>query len=155
VHLDPKPNVEYASSNAIVDIVRLDKDQYGSIMQTVVYTETFGPPDSSVRETFKGKVTMDWDNLDNHHIINISSSNGYPLSLTLAAQKQSPLTQSSILVAALIMILVHIFILLEVIHRTLVAIYGSMVALFFSSSSCIEEKSKVLEQLCCIKSGAL
>jgi Na+/H+ antiporter NhaD/arsenite permease-like protein len=130
-HVDPKPNAEYTSSNAVVDIVRLDKDQYGSVVQTVVHTETFGPPDSYVRETFKGKVTVDWDNPDYHHIINISSSNGYPMSLTLAAQKQTPLTQNSILVAALIMVLVYIFILLELIHRTLVAIYGSMVALFF------------------------
>ena len=53
------------------------------------------------------------------------------LTYTLYASTLSPLADKSVLIAALIMIFVYIFILLEVIHRTLVAIFGSFVALFF------------------------
>ena len=131
VYIDPKPNSEYKSSNTVVDIVRLDKDEEGSEIQTVVHTETFGPPDSYERETQKAKVTVDWEDPGNHHVINVSSSNGSTLAFTLAAMKQTPLSQRAVLVAALIMVFVYIFILLELIHRTLVPIFGSMVALFF------------------------
>lgn len=130
-HIDPKPNEEYDSSLAIVDIVRLDKDTKGQVTQTIVHSETFGPPDSYDRETAKAKIVVDWDDPDSHHVINISSSSGYPISLTLAAMRQTPMTQRSVLIAALIMVFVYLFILLEWIHRTLVAIFGSMIALFF------------------------
>lgn len=130
-HIDPKPNEEYDSSETIVDIVRLDKDSKGQEIQTVVHSQTFGPPDSYSRETVKAKVTVDWEDPGNHHVINISSSSGYPISLTLAAMRQTPMTQRSVLIAALIMVFVYLFILLEWIHRTLVAIFGSMIALFF------------------------
>ena len=53
------------------------------------------------------------------------------LTFTLYASTMSPLAEHSVLIAALIMIFVYIFILLEVIHRTLVALFGSFVALFF------------------------
>ena len=53
------------------------------------------------------------------------------LTYTLHASTLSPLAAHSVLIAALIMIFVYIFILLEVIHRTLVALFGSFVALFF------------------------
>ena len=53
------------------------------------------------------------------------------LTYTLYASRLSPLADHSVLIAALIMIFVYFFILIEVIHRTLVAIFGSMVALFF------------------------
>jgi len=53
------------------------------------------------------------------------------LTYTLYVSTLAPLAEQSVLIAALIMIFVYIFILLEVIHRTLVAIFGSMVALFF------------------------
>eukprot|EP00986_Skeletonema_menzelii_P002786 scaffold798_cov215-Skeletonema_menzelii.AAC.4 len=53
------------------------------------------------------------------------------LTFTLYASTLSPLAEHSVLIAALIMIFVYIFILLEVIHRTLVALFGSFVALFF------------------------
>ena len=130
-HIDPKPNEEYESSQTIVDILRLDKDSKGQEIQTVVHSRTLGNPDSYSRETVKAKVTVDWDDPDNHHVINISSSSGYPISLTLAAMRQTPMTQRSVLIAALIMVFVYLFILLEWIHRTLVAIFGSMIALFF------------------------
>lgn len=53
------------------------------------------------------------------------------LTFTLYASTLAPLAEHSVLIAALIMIFVYIFILLEVIHRTLVALFGSFVALFF------------------------
>lgn len=53
------------------------------------------------------------------------------LTFNLYAATLHPMASSSVLVAGLIMIFVYLFILLEVIHRTLVAIFGSFVALFF------------------------
>eukprot|EP00804_Cyclotella_cryptica_P025859 CCRYP_002718-RA/>CCRYP_002718-RA protein AED:0.05 eAED:0.05 QI:184/1/1/1/0.85/0.87/8/1136/994 len=53
------------------------------------------------------------------------------LTFNLYAATLHPIAGSSVLIAGLIMIFVYIFILLEVIHRTLVAILGSLVALFF------------------------
>lgn len=53
------------------------------------------------------------------------------LTFNLYAATLHPMASSSVLVAGLIMIFVYLFILLEVIHRTLVAIFGSLVALFF------------------------
>jgi hypothetical protein len=53
------------------------------------------------------------------------------LTFNLYAATLHPMASSSVLVAGLIMIFVYVFILLEVIHRTLVAIFGSFVALFF------------------------
>ena len=53
------------------------------------------------------------------------------LTFNLYAATLHPMASSSVLAAGLIMIFVYLFILLEVIHRTLVAIFGSLVALFF------------------------
>jgi hypothetical protein len=53
------------------------------------------------------------------------------LTYNLYAATLHPIAGNSVLIAGLIMIFVYIFILLEVIHRTLVAIFGSLVALFF------------------------
>ena len=53
------------------------------------------------------------------------------LSFTLLADVQQPLSDHSVIVAAVLMVFVYIFILLEVIHRTLIAIFGSMIALMF------------------------
>ena len=53
------------------------------------------------------------------------------LTFNLYTATLHPMASSSVLVAGLIMIFVYLFILLEVIHRTLVAIFGSLVALFF------------------------
>lgn len=131
MHLDPRPNEANVFDHARVDIVRLDETTAGSITQTVVKSVEFGPPDPHERTTFKDKLTVNWENPEYHHIINVYSETGDPLSFTLAATKQSPLSDRSVLIAALIMVLVYVFILLEVIHRTLVSIFGSMVALFF------------------------
>ncbi len=130
MHLDPLNQESAESEKAVVDIVRIDKDG-DNTTQTVVEKLYFGPPDRHERETFKNSVTVDWDNPDNHHIINVSSENGAELSFTLAAQRQTPLSQHSVIIAAVIMIAVYILILLELVHRTLVSIFGSLVALFF------------------------
>jgi Na+/H+ antiporter NhaD/arsenite permease-like protein len=53
------------------------------------------------------------------------------LTFTLHAASLSSMADQSVLIAALIMIVVYIAILLEPIHRTLIALFGSFVALFF------------------------
>jgi hypothetical protein len=131
MHLDPRPSEDNVFAHARVDIVRVDETAVGSTSKTVVKSVEFGPPDAHERITFKDKVTVNWENPEHHHVINVYSETGVPLSFTLAATKQSPLSDKSVLIAALIMIFVYVFILLEVIHRTLVSIFGSMVALFF------------------------
>ena len=131
MHLDPVKSEEDVFKKARVEITRIDKNASGASTQVVVKKVDFGPPDEHVRETFDEKVVVDWDYPDHRHIINIYSETGDRLSFTLAATRQSPLSQYSVIIAALIMIMVYIFILLEVIHRTLVSIFGSMLALFF------------------------
>lgn len=132
IHIDPNPSEETQSDNEInVDIIRLNQGSNEEEIQTIVHTVKFGPPDEYKRVSQNSKITVDWDSPSNHHIINITSKNEKSLSLTLAAMRQTSLGQYSVLVAALIMIVVYIFILLEWIHRTLVSIFGSMVALFF------------------------
>ena len=130
MHLDPLNQESAESEQAVVEIVRIDKDG-DNTTQTVVKKLNFGPPDRHERETFTDKVVVDWDNPENHHVINVSSENGVELSFTLAAQRQTPLSRYSVLIAALILASTYISILLEVIHRTLVSIFGSLVALFF------------------------
>ena len=53
------------------------------------------------------------------------------LTYSLYASTLSPLAEQSVLIAALIMIFVYVCILLEPIHRTLIALFGSFIALFF------------------------
>lgn len=82
--------------------------------------------------SFKERVPVDFDNPKEPHVINVNSTDpNVELSFTLYAAVKQPLYNYSVLVAALIMILVYAFILVEVIHRTLVAIFGSMLALLF------------------------
>lgn len=130
MHMDPRTEVN-ENDQARVKVIRLDKDGNGAKVKTVVHEVLFGPPDEEDRETFKEKFQVKWDNADSHHVIDVYSESENDLSFTLAAQKQTSLSKNSVLVAALIMVGVYIFILIEVIHRTLVAIFGSMVALFF------------------------
>ena len=130
MHMDPRTEVN-ENDQARVKVIRLDKDGNGAKVKTVVHEVLFGPPDEEDRETFKQKFQVKWDNADSHHVIDVYSESENDLSFTLAAQKQTSLSKNSVLVAALIMVGVYIFILIEVIHRTLVAIFGSMVALFF------------------------
>jgi len=116
-------------------------DDYAYLQLQIVGDETnqvkwsgdFGPA-SQVRETFVERVNTDgWDRADEPHVINTYSS-GSPdvdLSFTLDAATLTPIAEHSVVVAAVIMVVVYIFILLEIIHRTLVAIFGSLIALFF------------------------
>jgi hypothetical protein len=131
MQMDPRPHIEGVEDMARVEILRLDTDSLGAFEPTVVHTTYFGPPDNSHREKFKEKVVVDWETPENHHIINVYSESGNPISFTMYAQKQNPLSDKSVLIAALVMGGVYVFILLEVLHRTLVSIFGSMIALFF------------------------
>lgn len=115
MHMDPSNSSE--SGQVGVEIARIDKDENGTEIQTTVHTELFGPPNDEDRKTFKEKVVVDWDDPGNHHAIKTYSQLGNPISFTLAAQKQNPLSKHSVLIAALIMVAVYIFILIEVIHR--------------------------------------
>ncbi len=129
MHLDPLHQEEETFEKVKVEIARIDDSDSNN--QTVVEAIYFGPPDKLYRETFKEKIKVDWANPENHHVINVYSTNGAQLSFTLAASRQTPLSQHSVLIAALVMVAVYVLILLEIIHRTLVSIFGSMVALFF------------------------
>lgn len=134
IHVDPKPaETESIESRFIeVTIMRLDEDITGQQVRAVVYSESIGPLDSNeYRETVNTKVVVHWEDSEHHHIIDVSTSENHPVSFTLAAMVETPLSQHSVLIAALIMIIVYTFNLLEFFHRTLVSIYGSMVALFF------------------------
>lgn len=132
MHLDPYPRADDTEmvDSVIIQISQLEND-YSSGEQIPVKTITFGGPDDHHRKKYKEKLKVDWENPDKRHVLNVMSKSGNNLSFTLAATRQTPLSNNSILIAALIMVVVYIFILLELIHRTLVSIYGSMVALFF------------------------
>jgi hypothetical protein len=111
--------------HATVEIVGVDSG-------IVKATKVFGPPDEDERITLDERVTVNFDNPQEEHIINVNSTiSGIDLSFTLEGRVLTPLAEYSILIAALIMICVYAFILIEVIHRTLVALFGSMVALMF------------------------
>jgi len=109
-------------------------------------TATFGPAGNNTAEYFVSTIEVGFDNPEEEHIINVFSTddtevvefelsaytnNNTVLSFTLHATTMTALAKYSELIAALIMVMVYLFILLETIHRTLVAIFGSMVALFF------------------------
>ena len=130
MHLDPVHGEGSIFQEAHVEIARIDGHSNNST-QTVVKTLYFSPPDEHERKTFKEKIRVDWDYPGHYHVLNVYSHNGKNLSFTLAASRQTALSQHSVLIAALIMVSVYVFILFEVIHRTLVAIFGSFIALFF------------------------
>ena len=120
--LDPNPEINV---DAIVQIVGV---QSGEIKANL----TFGPPDLHYQQYFREEVTVNWENPGEEHVIDVySSDEAVVLSFSLNTVVLQPLAEWSVLIAALIMIIVYFFILIEVIHRTLVAIFGSMVALFF------------------------
>jgi hypothetical protein len=122
-------------------IMQLDPNQNDvEAIVTLVGAETgqvkaeffFGPPSDDAITNFKQQIEVDFDNPHEEHIINVASSDSdVVITYKLHASVLSHLAGKSELIAALIMIFVYMFILLEVIHRTLVAIFGSMVALFF------------------------
>lgn len=122
MHLDAAPLG--GDSYAIVEIV-------GDESKIVKATHEFGPVDPEERRSFDEKILVDFKNPGEHHVINVYNSNSTDLSFTLQAAVLKPLADYSVLVAAIIMIMVYFFILIEVIHRTLVAIFGSMIALMF------------------------
>lgn len=125
MHMDPNEVAHGHEAYVTVEV-------YGTETETVKATQIFGPPSSEERKHLEEAILVDFDHPDEPHIINIfGSEEEIPISFTLSAHVQSPLADHSELVAALIMIFVYIFILLEVIHRTLVAIFGSMIALMF------------------------
>lgn len=110
---------------AIVEIV-------GTTSGKVKATRKMGPVDHEKRITVEESLKAAFENVGEPHIINVRSSvDGTELSFTLAARVLSPLANYSELIAALIMIMVYVLILIEVIHRTLVSIIGSMIALLF------------------------
>jgi hypothetical protein len=111
--------------HAIVEIVGVDS-------RIVKATKLFGPPDEDERSVLDERVTVNFADPHEDHIINVNSTvSGISLSFTLEGRVLTPLAEHSVIIAALIMICVYGFILVEVIHRTLVALFGSMVALMF------------------------
>ena len=125
MHMDPNEEAHLNGTHAIVEVIGTETGQ-------VKATTKFGPPDDEERISQKEDIKVSFDNPKEHHILNITSTNpDIELSFTLSAKVLTPLADKSELVAALIMVCVYILILLEVIHRTLVAILGSMVALMF------------------------
>jgi hypothetical protein len=123
MHMDPNPEAE--DVYAVVEVV----GEHSGHVKAVV---ELGPVNPEIRLSFNEKILVDFDDPDEHHVINVNSTDPeVELSFTLAAEVRKPLANYSVLVAALIMVIVYAFILVEVIHRTLVAIFGSMLALLF------------------------
>ena len=124
VHLDGSPTAALHDVGLLVEIL-------GTETGEVKKTFTVSPVETH-RATFEERIKVDFDNPGEPHVINAFSTNTtYDLSFTLNAAVLTPLANYSEIIAALVMILVYFFILIEVIHRTLVAIFGSMVAGMF------------------------
>jgi hypothetical protein len=125
MHMDPNEEAANAGAFSVVEIVGYET---GVVKAQV----EMGPVDHEERKSFNENVLVDFEDPEEDHVINVYSSEGNDvLSFTLRASVNTPLANYSVLVAALIMIVVYAFILIEVIHRTLVAIFGSMIALLF------------------------
>jgi hypothetical protein len=132
-----------------VENLFMDLQIVGATYGEIKFTTEFGPASTHhEREFFAAKAdTSTFNNPTEDHIFNIyikvvnedvnngeeeTEMNHTPeLSFTMAAIVMVPFSKLSVIVAAVLMIMVYLFILLEVIHRTLIAIFGSMVALFF------------------------
>lgn len=131
--------------NEVIDLIlHVDGYEEAALQEVELFVEIIGVESGEVkstttisplqgeRKTFEETVTVDFLDPHEHHIINVSCSDGeYDISFTLSAHVLKPLADHSEIVAALIMIAVYFFILIEVVHRTLVAIFGSMVAGMF------------------------
>ena len=127
MHLDPHEEASLEEIHAVVQLV-------GTVTGKVKLALDFGPPDPEERKTLDERATVKFDDPQEPHVLNVVTrpiDSQAELSFTLHASVLSPLADKSVLIAALIMIVVYIFILIEVIHRTLVSILGSMVALMF------------------------
>ena len=121
VQLDPKP----AHVNAIFEVVG---HETGEIKTEIV----IGPTSPEGPANFIKKVEVNFDHPHEDHIINVRSSDpDVVISYKLNASKLSHLAKHSEVIAALIMVFVYLLILLEIVHRTLVAIFGSLIALVF------------------------
>ena len=124
MHLDGNEKAIHHHVGVIVEIVGVESGH--------VKTRTTFSPVEDERVTHEERYTVDFDEPHEPHIINITSTDPeYELSFTLNAAVMTPLANHSEVIAALVMIAVYFFILIEVIHRTLVAIFGSMVAGMF------------------------
>jgi Na+/H+ antiporter NhaD/arsenite permease-like protein len=122
MHLDPNHDTE---SHAVVEIVGVDSGAVKAVVE-------FGPANEEERTTEDEQISVDFDNPGEEHIIQVVSTNtNTTLTFTLHAVTLSSLAEYSVIIAAIVLVSVYILILLEVIHRTLIAIFGSMVALFF------------------------
>jgi hypothetical protein len=122
MQLDAHPHDE---AQARVEIVGHDTGQVKAEL-------FFGPPLTDDPASFEEKIEVDFDHPHEEHIINVYSTNStVKLTYKLHATTLAHMAKHSELIAALIMIFVYLFILLEVIHRTLVAIFGSLIALLF------------------------
>jgi hypothetical protein len=123
MHLDPHHNGTEA--HPIVHIVGIES---GHSKKTV----DFPPPDKDIRLSIKEQVNVNFEDPEEEHALYVySSDNVTLLTFTLHTETLTPLANYSVLIAAILLVSVYALILLEVIHRTLVAIYGSIVALFF------------------------
>lgn len=124
MNLDANIIGEEHEARPIVEIVGVETG-------TVKATHEFGPPGEE-RRSLEHDIVVDFPHPEEAHIININSTDpDVEFSFTLLANVQTPLAEHSVIVAAVIMVIVYAFILLEVIHRTLISIIGSMVALMF------------------------
>lgn len=127
MQLDPYPLEEdMLKTTTMVQIVGVET---GHVKKTVY----MGPPEDDDPITYVETIEVDFDHPHEEHIINVTSTPDSAVIITykLQANVLRPLAKYSEIIAALIMVFVYMFILLEVIHRTLVAIFGSMVALLF------------------------
>lgn len=124
VHIDAYESDDH-SLRLIAEIVGANSGKIKTAVE-------FGPVSHHERITIKKEVVADFEDPSEPHIINVASSNSsHEMTFTLDVKVLSPLANYSEVIAGLIMVLVYLLILLEVIHRTLVAIIGSMLALLF------------------------
>ena len=122
--LDPAPHAK-APTSITVHIIGVETNTTKSIVE-------LGPADAKERKFYHKRVlTETFDHPEEHHVMNVfSTETSYELSFSLHGTVLEPVAKNSVIIAAVMMIVVYIFILLEVIHRTLVAVFGSLMALF-------------------------
>jgi len=92
-------------------------------------------PAGSTRMFFSEFIQVDstFKSPQDSHVLNVKSSNsenGIHLSFTLYGEDLSPLANHRVMISALILFVVYVLIATEVLHRTLVAIFGSLFSLF-------------------------
>ena len=124
MHLDPNKINETASAEVFI---------IGEETGDVKATRLFGPALPEERlSPLEERITVKFDNPGEHHYIQVNSTaSEVELSFTLDAHVLEPLADNSVLIVGIIMIVVYLFILIEVIHRTRSSIFGWMVALLF------------------------